>query len=971
MADVIEPAPTRSITPTPLQLEQEAFAGGLEPEELDETLIKKAPDFRTKTTPTKEPSKIELEREAFAADLPVEELHKEPTKPLESFVSTPKELIEVNRKWSNNLRGSNFIGSTQQYNQYVKEISSVPQATIDIMGAIDEGYTREQIASRFGIEPSIVAQNIEGYYSQVVEAAKPRARIIVERGKVMAPYKVEGGYDLAAAIEGGITVEKLKELEFSPIDIVDAQQYHTKKVLAAGALEKLNRYREGERYRIDEYLRDNPLTGEAVLLLAGFSQEQVNTAKGIPGSKPLQRSELLSSLYSGYYAAQDHLDKIASSDYIPTIEEWKALNPTMTAGGLVNSYKERFGNYKQASAYKSYPGGNSRFVYDNVPTILASKIEKYTPELSRDEFYRQYYTDKGWAIQPAQWVGVIPKVEQERTAEAQAAWNLYSGSPTIGHDTFVEQYLASLLGAGMKPTDDLRAIASSKYYQIYGNKPALSTQSISMLSRAGLPAARATLPEYTAKDITPLEWVVTGANVAAITSRLWLPTALKGLQAVLTKMKLIKPNTIYQQIVSLSDDVIRAGDDLQYAKESFVRAAPNTPEEILAYNQVQQAQASFDTLAKQLEGLTTKAHLTPKSPVAVMDALQNVTDTYGVIYGGAGKLERAIESLYQTFSYNPDAIVSYLSLTREYQDIPSEVLISTIKEMAKGEKWNPYARVPVKSPVATITRGSPTTSVSSVATMTPEQLQRLSGITAPVPSITRAVFPITIPLPKLVPTAVPEFEPVPAETFEPGVVPEESPLATPLQAISPAELASPFVGISPGVAPASAPIPAPLTAPVSAPALEPAPITPSPVTTAEATIVRPEAIPVPFIPFDNGGEIENPDDIVIPGTIVWKQGLFWIIIPPPYTKKFYSKRRPIGARGSATGKGSAKRTLQVIGGKVGRDIKVNVGWAIVHIKAMGVPEISFGKGKTKKLTTKKKSSGRGFLPSGFTIGGTR
>lgn len=70
------------------------------------------------------------------------------------------------------------------------------------------------------------------------------------------------------------------------------------------------------------------------------------------------------------------------------------------------------------------------------------------------------------------------------------------------------------------------------------------------------------------------------------------------------------------------------------------------------------------------------------------------------------------------------------------------------------------------------------------------------------------------------------------------------------------------------------------------------------------------------------------------GTITWKQGMFWKVIPPPYDKDrpISMFDPPIGAQNvDATGEGASYKTLQVLGDKVPEDVKVDLGWADVII----------------------------------------
>lgn len=100
-----------------------------------------------------------------------------------------------------------------------------------------------------------------------------------------------------------------------------------------------------------------------------------------------------------------------------------------------------------------------------------------------------------------------------------------------------------------------------------------------------------------------------------------------------------------------------------------------------------------------------------------------------------------------------------------------------------------------------------------------------------------------------------------------------------------------------------------------------------------ATAVRP-IIPIPVLPPSISGEelAKKPPK----GSVAWRQGLFWIIMPPPYDEKYYSKKAPAGAYKFATGEDSAYKTIQVLNGIPKKDILgVDIGIAIVDIRRKG------------------------------------
>jgi hypothetical protein len=90
------------------------------------------------------------------------------------------------------------------------------------------------------------------------------------------------------------------------------------------------------------------------------------------------------------------------------------------------------------------------------------------------------------------------------------------------------------------------------------------------------------------------------------------------------------------------------------------------------------------------------------------------------------------------------------------------------------------------------------------------------------------------------------------------------------------------------------------------------------------------------------------DKKVPAGTIEWRQGVKWVVLPPPYRDEdmLYLDNPLPGTYKFATGKGSAYRTLQVLGGKPAQDADVDMGWAQIHISSKdGKMNIDFGGGE--------------------------
>lgn len=117
------------------------------------------------------------------------------------------------------------------------------------------------------------------------------------------------------------------------------------------------------------------------------------------------------------------------------------------------------------------------------------------------------------------------------------------------------------------------------------------------------------------------------------------------------------------------------------------------------------------------------------------------------------------------------------------------------------------------------------------------------------------------------------------------------------------------------------PTPAPVPTPIPTPEPTPEPV-PEPVPEPKPK-PKPMPVPVPkLVPTEKEAE-ERPKYAV--GTVVWKQGLYWKIIPPPY-----SVRKPLSSRTPPAGvtrlKGTPQETLTFIGGIVpAGDINFDLG----------------------------------------------
>ena len=116
-------------------------------------------------------------------------------------------------------------------------------------------------------------------------------------------------------------------------------------------------------------------------------------------------------------------------------------------------------------------------------------------------------------------------------------------------------------------------------------------------------------------------------------------------------------------------------------------------------------------------------------------------------------------------------------------------------------------------------------------------------------------------------------------------------------------------------------------------------------TMTDVAVITP-ALAIPAInPEEQSGKVKRG---VPPGTIEWRQGKKWVALYPPYTDndKEYLDYPLQGTYKFAVGKGSAMKTLQVLGGAPEKDADIDMGWAQVHISSKGKElQMSFGGGE--------------------------
>jgi len=301
--------------------------------------------------------------------------------------------------------------------------------------------------------------------------------------------------------------------------------------------------------------------------------------------------------------------------------------------------------------------------------------------------------------------------------------------------------------------------------------------------------------------------------------------------------------------------------------------------------------------------------------------------------------------------------------TKEKVEIETKTAEELDKELYKEEKAKPSEKVveeakpeekiaPPEIKPERATEARPAIGVPKIGGETvwaPEELPAVIG--KPIPTIGVEPTEITSPFIAPIPIIAPSVEPTPTPAIEPIVEPFVEPAPAPVPASAPAPVPAPAPAPQPEPQPMSEPTPTPEPVPTPVPVPEPvptpapAPIPKTPIPTPTETIVKPPIIP-PVLKTEMPSEWREKG--VPPATLEWRQGMKWQVLPPPYRDEdMLSLDHPLpGTKKFAVGKGSARKTLQVIGGRPPQDADVDMGWAQIHISSKnGQMDIQFGGGQ--------------------------
>jgi hypothetical protein len=194
--------------------------------------------------------------------------------------------------------------------------------------------------------------------------------------------------------------------------------------------------------------------------------------------------------------------------------------------------------------------------------------------------------------------------------------------------------------------------------------------------------------------------------------------------------------------------------------------------------------------------------------------------------------------------------------------------------------------------------------------------------------------------------------------------------------ISPPSVSEPSVSppsISPpSITPPSVPPPSISQPSVSPPSISPPSVSPPSVTPPFPPEPQPPRYPPPPM---KGKEYDEQVKKIKPGTVVWVQGrpqgssgrtnvAMYKVLPPPYRQEdFFTMREPPpGYRDMGwRGKGSVKKSLQIIGGLPENNIEnIDLGWARININVEGgKPDIEYVHDKEANVGERSKTVGMG------------
>ncbi len=772
----------------------------------------------------------------------------------------------------------------------------------NVVGALKAG-TSEKVLGRMGIDREAIA-GAKGFITE----EKTQKEVLSILGKYnYNPVDIIRGGDITAlqqAIDSGLLVNPETKEKYTKLDVVGWQSAAADVPVVQQSSQTLERYIDKSTGNLDLVGAAGAGIDASVVRNAGYdvSQEKYNEAK------ILAEKLGVGGVYAGYSAGTEFASKMKSEDYVPTFEEYSAQHQGMNTGEKVNTYKEKYGDFSQSTSLigtEKYPGGHSKWKYENTPTSLQK------PEIKVGNIAEAF---KPKAIDFSQ-VAVSGRVTSSIPLEGKV-------KAPVSSEGYIAQFIQALEDKGLAPKGDkgtwetqMRAVAYKDYSEKYGAGTAVKSSLSEAYGMLGFPAATsAAAPE---RSPTAGQWVITGLNIVTLADIIGggaiSSLAIKGA----SKIPGIRGIGAFASEAEVSSTISRlenASANLGKARRATAELKVGSTTYEKALGQLKLAQAEYETAASALERVMPRVKMTP----AQIERLQGITEIhakelhpslwqplqkFGAISGEGYRavgvsapeyLETTLlprvkpsaseglvipESRYPTISRIPG--LSYGEFTPERYGAGQPIWKAVgAKELSEG-LWNPYVggsfyqtRTPINPAAAKdIYRGGgvrATTAEPSTGTMTEWQRARLTGTTeepiyswyetTPSGLLIRKVssFPIpaTIPVEKVTPPEViaPIIKPIPATTSEPT----PSVMPTLVQTSTPTSIAMPIPTPTPAVvavtSPSSIPTPSPTPAPSPAPTSVPTPVTPK-INIPDLWIPP----PVPYVPPE-----KVPPPILIP-----------------------------------------------------------------------------------------------------------
>ena len=355
----------------------------------------------------------------------------------------------------------------------------------------------------------------------------------------------------------------------------------------------------------------------------------------------------------------------------------------------------------------------------------------------------------------------------------------------VGMQAFVDKYYAERgwkrphRGVATSEELELEDVrlreASGLYQEKYGVGAVLESGGIKLLSTFIMPA-RVLYPEVTRKDISPVEWIVGGGQVALVTLPLWGPSVGGGLTTLLQPLRRF----------SLGRKVIPVKP---MTEEAFMKAwLGETPKTIAEAEK-------FLLKARGYRGPTVTEAMVGQP--AVMTEAERVLSI--------ARLER----MYAAGRLTPPMLATKLGV----ELAPAGVAVTP--------RIAPWTKVPILIPVV-----PPVVTPGPVPI--PSKPERAPSVVYPFPRVVPPVVtPSPVPIPSKPRRGLPTVAPFPIVSPLVGPTPVEAPVPSPspisVPVVAPSPFPASFPAFEPYPGPTSYPVPTPYVFPVPEPFILPSP----------------------------------------------------------------------------------------------------------------------------------------------------